>query len=485
LSWKISSAKLFRLVDAKRRFPGLPTQVCDARLSIADDGRADCCGKESTVRISVFGLGYVGAVSAGCLAHYGHEVIGVDPVFTKVNLINEGQSPIIEAEINAIISAAVKSGRLCATGDQNQAIRETELSFVCVGTPSQANGNLDLSYIKRVCELIGEALRDKPSRHTVVIRSTVLPGTMRQIIIPLLEEHSKKKAGVDFGICNNPEFLREGSAVHDFKNPPKTVIGELDCDSGDVLASLYADLDAPMIRTDLETAEMVKYVDNCWHALKIGFANEIGNLCKSFSIDSHAVMKIFCEDKKLNISPTYLTPGFAFGGSCLPKDLRAITYMGKMRDLDLPIMNSVLPSNELQIARGLRLIMETGHKRIGVLGFSFKAGTDDLRESPMIEVIERLIGKGHDVRIFDKNVNLARLVGANRDFILNRVPHISKLMAPNIGEILEHAQTVVIGNKDPDFAEVPKQLRDGQRLVDFVRIGNQRSGNGKYDGICW
>jgi GDP-mannose 6-dehydrogenase len=300
-----------------------------------------------------------------------------------------------------------------------------------------------------------------------------------------LEAHSGKKAGVDFGVCNNPEFLREGSAVRDFNSPPKTVIGELDRESGDMLASLYSHLDAPLIRTEIEIAEMIKYVDNCWHALKIGFANEVGNVCKSLSIDAHAVMKIFCQDKKLNISAAYLIPGFAFGGSCLPKDLRALTYKARMSDLELPIMASILPSNELQIVRGIRLIMETGHKRIGVLGFSFKEGTDDLRESPMIEVIERLIGKGYELRIFDRNVNLAKLVGANRDFILNHVPHISRLMASSVGEVLEHAQTVVIGNKDPDFATVPQRLRESQRLVDFVRIANLRSGNEQYDGICW
>ena len=437
------------------------------------------------MKISIFGMGYVGTVSAACLAHEGHEVVGVDPVPTKVDLINAGSSPIIEEQIGELVSATVKAGRLRATCDQDQAVRETELSFVCVGTPSQSNGNLDLTYIRRVCEQIGKALRNKPSHHTVVIRSTILPGTMRGIVIPVLEESSGKKAGVDFGVCNNPEFLREGSAVKDFNAPPKTVIGESDRTSGDKLAELYAKLEAPLIRTDLETAEMVKYVDNCWHALKIGFANEIGNFCKSFGIDAHEVMKIFCQDKKLNISPAYLMPGFAFGGSCLPKDLRALAYKAKMHDLELPIMNSILPSNEMQVVRGLQLITEKGFKRIGILGFSFKAGTDDLRESPMIEVIERLIGKGYDLRIYDKNVNLARLVGANRDYILNRIPHISKLMVSGIDPVLEHAETLVIGNKDPDFESVPERLHSGQRLVDFVRISNRRSENGKYDGICW
>jgi GDP-mannose 6-dehydrogenase len=437
------------------------------------------------LKISIFGLGYVGTVSAGCLASAGHEVIGVDPVHTKVGLISKGQSPIIEADIGEIIAAAAQAGRLRATEDSGHAIRETELSFVCVGTPSQANGNLDLRYIRRICEQIGQALKTKTARHTVVIRSTILPGTMHQIVIPTLEEFSGKRAGVDFGVCSNPEFLREGSAVKDFRSPPKTVIGELDKASGDLLAQLYENLDAPLIRTDLRTAEMIKYVDNSWHALKIGFANEIGNLSKAFHVDAHEVMRIFCEDRKLNISPAYLMPGFAFGGSCLPKDLRALAYQAKTHDLQLPILTSILPSNEMQIVRGLELITARGQTRVGVLGFSFKAGTDDLRESPMIEIIERLLGKGYDLRIYDRNVNIASLVGANRDFILNHIPHISKLMVGDIDAVLQHAQTVVIGNKDPDFKAVPERLHEGQFLVDFVRIREGRSKNGKYDGICW
>jgi GDP-mannose 6-dehydrogenase len=437
------------------------------------------------LKISLFGLGYVGTVSAGCFASDGHEVIGVDPVPTKVDLINRGQSPIIEVEIGEIIAATARSGQLRATNDAMHAVLETDLSFVCVGTPSQANGNLDLRYIRRICEEIGAALRGKNAHHTVVIRSTILPGTMRKLVIPTLEEFSQKKAGVDFGICNNPEFLREGSAVRDFRSPPKTVIGELDQASGDLLTSLYGKLEAPLIRTSIETAEMVKYVDNSWHALKIGFANEIGNLCKSSDIDAHKVMDIFCQDRKLNISPTYLRPGFAFGGSCLPKDLRALSYYAKTRDLQIPILSSILPSNELQISRGLEMIIDKGNVRVGVLGFSFKAGTDDLRESPMVEIIERLIGKGYDVRIFDKNVNVANLVGANRDVILNRIPHLSKLMVASIGAVLEHAQTVVIGNSDSSFADIPMRLREDQQLVDFVRIGNKRSGEERYDGICW
>jgi GDP-mannose 6-dehydrogenase len=437
------------------------------------------------LRVSIFGLGYVGTVSAGCLANEGHTIIGIDPVRAKVELLNSGQSPIIEAEINEIVESTVKAGRLRATDDAAEAIQETELSFVCVGTPGQANGNLDLRYIRHICEQIGEALREKPGRHVVVIRSTVLPGTMCGIVIPVLEEFSGKKAGHDFGVCHNPEFLREGSAVKDFYCPPKTVIGELDSASGDVLATLYCKLEAPLIRTDLKTAEMVKYVDNAWHALKIGFANEIGNLSKAFGIDAHGVMQIFCRDEKLNISSAYLLPGFAFGGSCLPKDLRALAYKAKMHDLQLPILTSILPSNEMQVARGLQLIIDKGHKRVGVLGFSFKAGTDDLRESPMVEVIERLIGKGYELRIYDRNVNMAKLVGANRDFILNRIPHISRLMVDGIDAVLHQSDTVVIGNNDPDFRNVAERMRDDQVLVEFVRLGDHGRDKGTRDGICW
>ena len=430
---------------------------------------------ERTLRISIFGLGYVGTVSAACFAADGNHVLGVDPVSDKVDLINRGLSPIVEAEIGEIVEQTVRNGQLRATQDSLAAVHDTDLSFVCVGTPSQSNGNLDLRYIRRICEQIGHALKTKETRHTVVIRSTILPGTMRKVAIPVLEEFSGKKAGEDFGVCYNPEFLREGTAVKDFRYPPKTVFGELDRESGDMLAALYKGIEAPLIRTNLNNAEMIKYVDNSWHALKIGFANEIGNLCDAFAVNAEEVMNIFCQDKKLNISPAYLKPGFAFGGSCLPKDLRALSYQAKMHDLQLPILNSVLPSNEMQIAYGVKLVIESGNSRVGVLGFSFKAGTDDLRESPVIEVIERLIGKGYDLRIYDRNVNIAALVGANRDFILNRIPHISRLMAPSVDAVLAHAKTIVIGNYDPEFSPIQTKLQEDQCLVDLVRITKQGS----------
>ena len=437
------------------------------------------------MNISIFGLGYVGAVSAACLAKDGHTVIGVDTEQTKVDLINQGKTPIIEEKIAEIIDETVQRKKLRATKNTSEALMNSEISFVCVGTPSQLNGNLDLQYIRRVCKQIGEVLKHKMERHIMVIRSTILPGTMRNVVIPILEQFSCKKAGEEVGICNNPEFLREGTAVYDFYHPPKTVIGETDAKSGDLLVSLYDTLTAPLIRTDLETAEVVKYVDNVWHALKIGFANEIGNICKLLGIDGHHVMDIFCQDTKLNISNQYLKPGFAFGGSCLPKDLRAMTYMARGLDLDLPILNAILPSNTLQVERGLRMIMEKRKKKVGFLGFSFKAGTDDLRESPVVEVIERLLGKGYDIRIYDRNVRLASLVGANRDYILNHIPHISRLMADSTKEVLSHADTVVIGNSDSEFSNILERIKDGQVVVDLVRITETVSDRGIYNGICW
>jgi GDP-mannose 6-dehydrogenase len=437
------------------------------------------------MRTSIFGLGYVGAVSAGCLASDGHDVTGVDPNKTKVDLINQALSPIIEKDIGEMIAKSVAENRLRATINAAEAVMDSEISIICVGTPSQPNGNLDLTYVRRVCQEIGGALKHKKSFHVVVARSTMLPGSMRDMVIPTLEEASGKRAGVGFGVCINPEFLREGTAVWDYYNPPKTVIGESDRKTGDIVAKLYDRMTAPLVRTDVETAEMVKYADNAWHALKVVFANEIGSIAKALGMDGQKVMDIFCRDTKLNLSPYYLKPGFAFGGSCLPKDVRALNYKARSLDLDLPTLNSILPSNNLQIERGLKMIMDKGHRRIGVLGFSFKAGTDDLRESPLVEVIERLLGKGYELRIFDRNVELASLTGANRDFILNHIPHISRLMVGTIKDVLDFAETIVIGNSAPEFKDVPARLEDGQVLVDLVRVSDGRSAPGRYDGICW
>lgn len=436
------------------------------------------------MRISIFGLGYVGAVSAGCLASDGHEVIGVDPYQTKVDLINKGITPIIEKDIGEMIAKTAAEGKLRATIDVREAVMGSDISLICVGTPSQLNGNLDLSYVRRVCEEIGSAIKEKDSFHVVVGRSTMLPGSMLNVVIPTLEQASGKKAGVDFGVCNNPEFLREGTAVYDYYHPPKTVIGESDLRAGDMLVELYKHMDAPMIRTDLETAEMVKYTDNNWHALKVAFANEIGNICKAVGIDGHKVMEIFCQDTKLNLSPYYMKPGFAFGGSCLPKDVRALIYKGRSLDLELPVLSAIMPSNQHQIEKAIDMVANKGKRKVGILGFAFKAGTDDLRESPIVDVIERLIGKGYELKLYDKNVNLAALTGANRDYILNHIPHISRLMVESMQEVMDFAETIVIGNGAAEFKPVPASLKPGQVVVDLVRISKEMS-SAQYDGICW
>lgn len=435
--------------------------------------------------IAVFGLGYVGTVSSACLAKAGHAVVGVDSNSTKVDLINAGRSPIIEKDVGEIIQQTVADGRLRASTDAAEAVKESNLSLVCVGTPSAANGSLNLGYVETVCQEIGQALADKNEYHTVVIRSTILPGTMRNVVIPNLEKASGKIAGRDFGICNNPEFLREGTAVYDYYNPPKTVIGTLDKRASEAIETLYESLPAPMIVTSIETAEMVKYVDNVWHALKISFANEIGAICKKLNIDSHAVMDIFCADEKLNISPHYLKPGFAFGGSCLPKDLRALTFQANRLDLRLPVLESIMESNRIQVDRAFDLILRQNKKRIGILGFSFKAGTDDLRESPIVEVAERLIGKGYDLRLYDRNVNLAKLVGANRDYILNHIPHIAGLMVDSAEQLMAHAEVLIIGNGAPEFADIVSRRKSNQYVIDLVRIGRETSDASGYEGIAW
>ena len=435
--------------------------------------------------ISVFGLGYVGAVTAACLAKAGHRVVGVDPNPTKTDLVNEGQAPIIEKDVGEMTADAVSAGLLSATDDARGAIRDTSLSLVCVGTPSQSNGDLDLRYIERVCEEIGEAIRGKDEYHIVVVRSTMLPGSTRSTVIPALERSSGKVAGEAFGVCVNPEFLREGSAVYDYYNPPKTVIGETDTRAGDPLVEIYSHLDAPLFRCPIEVAEMTKYVDNSWHAAKVAFGNEVGAICKAVGVDSHKVIDIFLQDTKLNVSPAYLRPGFAFGGSCLPKDLRAINYKAKSLDLDVPMLRSVLPSNRVHIDRAIDLVKSAGHKKLSILGLSFKAGTDDLRESPVVEVTERLLGKGYDIQIFDRNVELARLTGTNRDFLLNHIPHISNLLVDDIDRVIEHGQTIIIGNSAAEFASVVEDIPAGKHVIDLVRISESPPRAGNYDGIAW
>ena len=436
------------------------------------------------MKISIFGIGYVGCVSAACLAQAGNDVVGVDVNPTKVDMINSGNSPIVEPDIAQLIAKVVKAGKLKATTDSAAAVSETDISLVCVGTPSKPNGSLDLGYVKSVCEEIGTGLARKSSRHTVVIRSTMLPGSIEELVQPVLESSSGKKGGTDFGICINPEFLREGTSIKDFYAPPFTLIGSSDDETARIVGHLYTGIDAPIFTTAIKTAEMVKYVCNCFHALKVSFANEVGNICKALELDSHKVMEVVCADTKLNLSPYYLKPGFAFGGSCLPKDLRAVTYKAKELDVEVPLLSAITATNRMQVERAVDLVLQTGNKRIGVLGFSFKAGTDDLRESPMVTLIETLIGKGLELAVFDRDVSLARLVGSNRQFIEHEIPHIAKLMRNSIDEVLNWANTIVIGNKSDEFRQIETRVRPNQTVVDLVRIFNRTSGEG-YQGICW
>jgi len=421
-----------------------------------------------------------------CFAKAGHNVIGVDLNPTKVEIINSGKSPIVETGIEELISAMVAEGRLGATTASAEAIMNSDVSLVCVGTPSNANGSLDLNHVQHVCEEIGVGLKRKAGRHTVVIRSTMLPGTIQSLVVPTLEESSGKQAGRDFGVCINPEFLREGSSLEDFYSPPFTLIGTDEKETASLVRELYADIEAPLFVTSLKTAEMVKYACNCFHALKVSFANEIGNICKAVDIDSHEVMNVFSQDTKLNLSSYYLTPGFAFGGSCLPKDLRAINYKAKQLDVEVPVLSSILPSNRLQIERAINMVLQTGKKRVGVLGFSFKAGTDDLRESPMVTLIETLIGKGLQLALYDRDVSLAKLFGANKQYIEREIPHISQLMRANVDEVINDSDVLVIGNKAKEFCDIESRLKKGQVVLDLVRLFDMPVGeDGSYQGICW
>ncbi len=439
------------------------------------------------MRISVFGLGYVGCVSAACLAKEGHTVVGVDVNVDKVDAFRMGLSPIAEPGLAAIIADYVASGFLTAVTDAHQAVQETDLSLICVGTPSGTNGELDLRFVERVCEEIGASLARKETYHVVALRSTVLPGTTEHIVIPTLQKNSCKCAGVDFGVAFNPEFLREGSAIADFYQPARTVIGSIDRSSGDLVASAYAGIEAPLVFTDLPTAEMVKYTDNAFHALKIAFTNEIATLCQAEDIDSHEVMDIFCLDTKLNLSRTYLKPGNAFGGSCLPKDLRALLHRLRSRDVAAPVIQAILSSNEIQKQRGFELVSSFGRKAIGILGLSFKSGTDDLRESPTIDLIESLLGKGYTICVYDRNVVLDSLVGTNRQYLEQHLPHIAQLIRSSMEEVLAEAEVIVITTNEPAFATVPAHLGTKQILVDFVRIGPdlKQALPDRYVGLAW
>ena len=439
------------------------------------------------MKVSVFGLGYVGTVSAGCLAKNGHEVVGVDTSSEKVEHVNAGESPILEDGIGELISVMVAEGRLSATSDAAEAVARTDLSIVCVGTPGAPTGKLDLSYLTSVSRDIGAALRNKSTPHTVVVRSTVLPGTVESQVVPTLEEASGRKLGDGYHVFYNPEFLREGTSIADFFAPPMTLVGVLESEDPDTVRDLYREIDAPFHIAPVRVAEMLKYSANAFHALKISFANEIGRVSKRLGADSHAVMDLLCRDTKLNISRAYLRPGFAFGGSCLPKDLRALTYEAKELDVAAPVLGAIVQSNDLHGESAVQLIRETGHRKIGLLGLSFKAGTDDLRESPCVTLAERLIGKGYELQVYDPLANLERLVGANKAYILRKIPRISRLMASSVCALLDSAEVVVIGNTSEEFKLLENHsFASGQVVIDLVgMLKGKAPATLEYHGLCW
>lgn len=439
------------------------------------------------MKVSVFGLGYVGSVSGACLAQMGHDVIGVDANAAKVAMIKQGLPPVIESGLPELLSTVTERGKFSATGVWQDAIAASDVALVCVGTPSSPNGSLCTDVVARVCEQIGAELAARERYFVVAIRSTVLPGTVERLVIPILQARSGKTAGRDFGVCMVPEFLREGTSVKDFFNPPRTVIGELDGRAGETVAGLFDGINAPLIRTSIRVAETLKYADNAFHALKVTFANEIGNICKAAHCDSHEVMKIFCMDNKLNLSPYYLKPGFAFGGSCLPKDLRALTYHAHSLDVSTPLLDSILVSNRKQIERVTTLLQRYKGRSLGFLGLSFKHGTDDLRESPILEVIETMIGKGFRVGIYDEYVSIASLVGANKEYIQKEIPHVSSLMRSSAEELVRDSDVVVVSTASERFRELLAQVnRPDQVVVDLIRIvDNHGARNGNYYGLCW
>ena len=437
--------------------------------------------------ISIFGLGYVGTVTAACLAHQGNQVTGVDLNPAKVKALGTGSSPIVEPAVADLIAECRQAGTLRATTDSEEAVLDTDISFLCVGTPSMRNGKLDLGHIEPVCQEIGKALRKKDSFHLVVLRSTVLPGTAESVVVPTLEKSSGKRMGKDFGVCVNPEFMREGTAVGDFLEPAITVIGAADPAHSQALRKLYAQVPGYVFETSFRSAEMVKYVCNAWHAAKISFANEVGTLAKRLGVGAEVVIGIFAADTKLNISSSYLKPGFAFGGSCLPKDVRALNYRAKELDINLPFLQSILPSNDEHLERAVSMVLETGRKKVAILGLSFKAATDDLRESPQVQLVKRLIGEGRQIRIWDDNVSLGHLIGSNRQYIEEVIPHIGSLLSSSLAGVLKDAEVVVIATRGLDTGELRGYLRPDQIVVDLVNLerASRPATSGKYEGICW
>jgi GDP-mannose 6-dehydrogenase len=470
----------------------LPTDVVgpDAshvrRAWLDEESSEELAAPAAKHRISIFGLGYVGAVSLACLARDGHEMIGVDIDADKLDLLRNGQAPIVETGIQELTRAVIRGGAVRVTDSVRDAILATDLSFVCVGTPARGNGNQDLSAIIRIAEQIGAVLPEKTSRHVIVIRSTVKPGTVEEVVQPAIEAVSGLQLGRDFSLCFQPEFLREGTSINDYDHPPLTVVGASDEYAVELLRSVFGHLPCEFMRTSIRTAEMLKYACNAFHALKVTFANEIGRISQAAGVDPHEVLKLLCMDRQLNISSAYLRPGFAFGGSCLPKDLKALLYLAKNNDVELPMLASILPSNVAHIEHAIERVLSAGRRSIGMIGLSFKSGTDDLRESPFVIMAERFIGKGLQLRIYDPTVNVARLIGANRRFIEESIPHIASLMTSDLDMLVRDAEVLVVGMKSPEvLAALKTHTRADQLLVDIVGLADRQGHRAEYQGVCW
>lgn len=462
------------------------TSTSRGRPAWADETKGENAQAVQPRSISVFGLGYVGAVSLACLARDGHSMVGVDIDHSKLELLRRGQAPIVETGIQELTRAVMQSNNVRVTDSVRDAILATDLSFVCVGTPASANGNQDLTAITRIAEQIGAVLPEKDSRHVIVIRSTVKPGTIEEVIQPALERASGLVAGRDFSLCFQPEFLREGTSINDYDHPPLTIVGTDDPYAVSLLKSVFGHLPCEFVQTSVRTAEMVKYACNAFHAVKVTFANEIGRISQALGVDPHEVMRLVCMDRQLNISPAYLKPGFAFGGSCLPKDLKALLYAAKTRDIELPMLANVLPSNAAHIEHAIDAVLSSGKRSVGMVGLSFKSGTDDLRESPFVIMAERFIGKGLKLCIYDPQVNVARLIGANRRFIEESIPHIASLMTNNLETLIQEADVLVVAMKSPEvLAALQAHSKPDQLLLDIARLPNRDAFQAQYLGMCW
>ena len=438
------------------------------------------------MRISIFGLGYVGAVSLACLARDGHDVVGVDVDPTKLELIRHGQTPVVEAGMSALMRAVVATGRVRVTDDAVTAVCQSDVSFVCVGTPSRSNGSPDLRALTRAAEQLGEGLRAKAAYHVVVIRSTVIPGTVDDVVIPALERTSGARCGVDFDVCFQPEFLREGSSIRDYDHPPFTVIGGRSERGIGMVRRVFEHLPCEVKVSDIRTAEMLKYACNTFHALKITFANEMGRICQALGVDPHAVMHLVCQDRHLNISPAYLRPGFAFGGSCLPKDLRALCHLAARQDVSVPVLSAIDDSNHRHLEHAIEQVLTTGARSVGMLGLSFKSGTDDLRESPLVTMAERFVGKGLVVRIYDPSVNVSRLTGANRRYIEEVIPHLGRLMSDDLADVIDQSEAVVVALSAAEIVvELETRSRPEQIVLDLVNLPRPNALKAIYHGVCW